>query len=144
MRRSRLVWIVAAVLVVAAAVVWAAAAFLGGRGNPGGAGSADDCRQQVDAFAEAVADTAGSDREWSARVAATVVPELRGGVSAMPRDEMPTDPRPAQLVGVDDGVCAATVGFGSGLSWHVEAERRGDQRVWLVSGWLPAGGETVT
>lgn len=115
-----------AVGVLAVAVVVSVAHY-----RPATAGGS--CREAVAAFTAAFAD-APKDTDWGLRVAQTVTPQARPGVSGI--DPADTPAGPAYLAAVEErgGRCVATVTV-PGMVLAVTAV--GDRGTWLVDAWGP-------
>ena len=128
---------VVVVVLVVAPMAWFAR--LAGGGNTA-ATQPRTCADAVAAFAGAVVDRGGSDQQWSGRVAAAVAPQVRSGVTAVPRADMPPSIQAQSAPVVDAGVCGVDVAFTDGSRWRVESEQQRNG-VWLVTGWAPGEAE---
>ena len=128
----------AAVAVVVVVLVVAPMAWFTRLAGGGGAAATQPrtCAEAVAAFAGAVTDRDGSDQQWSSRVAAAVAPQVRSGVTAVPRADMPPSIQAQASPVVDAGVCGVDVAFTDGSRWRVESEQQRNG-AWLVTGWAP-------
>lgn len=91
------------------------------------------CREAVAAFTAAFAD-APKDKDWGLRVAQTVAPQARPGVSGIDPADTPTGPAHVTSVEDVDGRCVAAVDV-PGMALAVTATR--DRGTWLVDAWGP-------
>ena len=129
---------VVVVVLVVAPMAWFAR--LAGGSGDAAATQPRTCAEAVAAFAGAVVDRDGSDQQWSSRVAAAVAPQVRSGVTAVPRADMPPSIQAQSAPVVDAGVCGVDVAFTDGSRWRVESEQQRNG-VWLVTGWAPGEAE---
>ena len=91
------------------------------------------CRQAVAAFTAAFAD-APKDKDWGLRVAQTVTPQARPGVSGINPADTPGGPAHVATVDETGGRCVAAVDVPGMALAVTAAQERGS---WLVDAWGP-------